>query len=60
MSAVSSDALGTDRGLGPAVYRDEDFPGRESFHLPASGIDRYEGRRENVVPAVAAGITTRK
>ena len=60
MSAASSDALGTDRGLGPAVSRDEDFPSRESFHLPASEIDRYEGRRENIVPAVAAGIMTWK
>ena len=32
--------------LGSAVYRDEDFPGCESFHLPASELDRYEGRLE--------------
>ena len=37
---------GTDRTLGPAAYRDEDFPGCESFHLPASEIDTYEGRLE--------------
>ena len=37
---------GTDRPLGPAAYRDEDFPGCESFHLPASEIDHYEGRLE--------------
>ena len=37
---------GTDRSLGPAAYRDEDFPGCESFHLPASEIDTYEGRLE--------------
>ena len=37
---------GTDRSPGPAAYRDEDFPGCESFHLPASEIDTYEGRLE--------------
>ena len=37
---------GTDRPLGPAAYRDEDFPGCESFHLSASEIDTYEGRLE--------------
>ena len=41
-----SRASGTDRPLGPAAYRDEDFPGCESFHLPASEIDTYEGRLE--------------
>ena len=46
MSAASFDALGTDRVLGPAAYRPEDFPGCESFHLPASEIDHYEGRLE--------------
>ena len=46
MSAASFDALGTDRDLGSAPYRDEDFPGCESFHLPASELDRYEGRLE--------------
>ena len=30
----------------PAEYRDEDFPGCESFHLPASEIEHYEGRLE--------------
>ena len=30
----------------PAKYGPEDFPGCESFHLPASEIDRYEGRLE--------------
>ena len=30
----------------PAVYEPEDFPGCESFHLPASEIDHYEGRLE--------------
>ena len=35
-----------DRTPGPAPYRDEDFPGCESFHLPASGLERYEGRLE--------------
>ena len=41
-----SRASGTDRSLGSAAYRDEDFPGCESFHLPASEIDTYEGRLE--------------
>ena len=31
---------------GPAAYRDEDFPGCESFPLPASEIDHYENRLE--------------
>ena len=30
----------------PAQYGPEDFPGCESFHLPASEIDDYEGRLE--------------
>ena len=30
----------------PAKYGPEDFPGCESFHLPASEIDDYEGRLE--------------
>ena len=34
------------RTRGPAPYRDEDFPGCESFHLPASEVDHYEGRLE--------------
>ena len=48
MSAASFDALRADRDrdLGPAAYRDEDFPGCESFPLPASEIDHYEGRLE--------------
>ena len=46
MSAASSDALGTARDLGSGVYRDEDFPGCESFPLPASELDRYEDRLE--------------
>ena len=46
MSAASIDALGTDRDLGSDAYRPEDFPGCESFHLPASEIDHYEGRLE--------------
>ena len=46
MSAASFDAPGTGLDLGSAVYRDEDFPGCESFHLPASEIDHYEGRLE--------------
>ena len=31
---------------GPAAYGPEDFPGCESFHLPASEIDHHEGRLE--------------
>ena len=46
MSAASFDALGTDRDLGSAAYWPEDFPGCESFHLPASEVDGYEGRLE--------------
>ena len=30
----------------PAPYRDEDFPGCESFHLPAGELESYEGRLE--------------
>ena len=41
MSAASFDTLGTTRDPGSA-----DFPGCESFHLPANEIDRYEGRLE--------------
>ena len=43
---ASFDAPGTVRDLGSGAYRDEDFPGCESFHLPASEIDHYEGRLE--------------
>ena len=46
MSSASFDALGTDRDLGSDAYRPVDFPGCESFHLPASEIDHYEGRLE--------------
>ena len=46
MSAASFDVSGTVRDPGTAVYRDEDFPGCESFPLPASEIDHYEGRLE--------------
>ena len=46
MSAASFDALGTDGVLGSAAYRPENFPGCESFHLPASELDHYEGRLE--------------
>ena len=37
---------GTDRDLGSEAYRAEDFPGCESFHLPAGALDRHEGRLE--------------
>ena len=46
MSAASFDAPGAERVPGPTSYRDEDFPGCESFHLPASEIDDYDGRLE--------------
>ena len=34
------------RTPGPAPYRDEDFPGCESFPLPAGRLEHYEGRLE--------------
>jgi len=46
MSAASLDTPGTQRALGSAAYRNEDFPGCESFPLPASELDHYEGRLE--------------
>ena len=49
MSAASfdvSDVPGAHRTSGPAPFRDEDFPGCESFHLPAGELDHYEGRLE--------------
>ena len=49
MSAASfdvSDVPGAHRTSGPAPYRDEDFPGCESFHLPADELDHYEYRLE--------------
>ena len=46
MSAASFDSFGTNRGLGSGVYGDEDFPGCESFRLPAGELDGYEGRLE--------------
>ena len=46
MSAASLDDLRTARTSGPAAYRDEDFPGCESFHLPAGELERYEYRLE--------------
>ena len=52
MSAASFDVSdvshvpATDRAREPAAYRDEDFPGCESFHLPAGGLEHYEGRLE--------------
>ena len=41
MSPAAFDTLGTARDIGSG-----DFPGCESFHLPASEIDDYEGRLE--------------
>ena len=46
MSAASFDVSGAGRALGRAAYRDEDFPGCEPFHLPASALEHYEGRLE--------------
>ena len=46
MSAASHDAVRTGRDPGPAAYRDEDFPGCESFHLPESELESYERRLE--------------
>ena len=46
MSAASLDELRTDREPEPTRYRDEDFPGCESFHLPASELEHYEDRLE--------------
>ena len=46
MSAASLDEVRADRVSGSARYRDEDFPGCESFHLPAGELDTYEGRLE--------------
>ena len=56
MSAASFDVSeapavsGANRARGrtpePAPYRDEDFPGCESFHLPAGELESYEGRLE--------------
>ena len=46
MSAASFDVPGATRSLGPAAYRDEDFPGCESFHLPAGELEHYEYRLE--------------
>ena len=46
MSAASFDIPVANRDLGPRTYRDEDFPGCESFRLPADELDTYEGRLE--------------
>ena len=46
MSAASLDEVRTDREPGSTRYRAEDFPGCESFHLPAGEIDHYEYRLE--------------
>ena len=46
MSAASFDSFGTNRDLGSGAYRDEDFPGCESFRLPASEVDHHDGRLE--------------
>ena len=46
MSAASFHDPVSGHDDGSPVYRDEDFPGCVSFHLPASEIDHYEGRLE--------------
>ena len=46
MSAASFDVSGANRTPGPAAYQDEDFPGCESFPLPAGELDHYEYRLE--------------
>ena len=46
MSAASLDELRTDREPRSTRYRDEDFPGCESFHLPAGELEHYEYRLE--------------
>ena len=46
MSAASLDEVRTDREPGSTRYRDEDFPGCESFPLPASKLESYEYRLE--------------
>ena len=46
MSTASFGNLRIDRTPAAAVYRDEDFPGCESFPLPADALESYEGRLE--------------
>ena len=46
MSATSLDEVRTDREPESPPYRDEDFPGCESFHLPAGELEHYEYRLE--------------
>ena len=50
MSTASFDVPGAvpgaDSDLAPAAYRDEDFPGCESFYLPAGKLESYEYRLE--------------
>ena len=46
MSTAAFDVPAAVRTLAPAAYRDEDFPGCESFHLPAGELDHYEYRLE--------------
>ena len=55
MSAASFDVSGADRGPTPGEYRDEDFPGCESFHTrqPVPGgiaASSYNGER--ALPAI--------
>ena len=50
MSTAAFDVPAAGHTLAPAAYRDEDFPGCESFHLPASELDHYEYRLESRGP----------
>ena len=46
MSTAPFDVPAAGRAGEPAAYRDEDFPGCESFHLPESELEHYEYRLE--------------
>ena len=46
MSTAPFDVPAAGRAGEPAAYRDEDFPGCKSFHLPAGELDHYEYRLE--------------
>ena len=44
MSTAAFDVPAAGRARGPAPYRDEDFPGCESFHLPAKATPKAAAR----------------
>ena len=58
MSAASLDEVRTDRVSGFARYRDEDFPGCESFHLPADELDTYGALATPSRPVRAMSVCT--